>query len=299
MNLYATGFNAWHQLDFGDSGDSNEPDDISTFQPVLQDHTIKRPHAALSYTLVETSSGWREAGTSMEPDRLKSKLLSSTAAVAGNGKLIEYDGNGTIHEYASMPHHLASGDPRKFSGIGPIVQLAAYETGFVALSEDGHVWTWGDERYGACLGREISEANPAEKPGLVEELEDLPTGKITRIAAAGYIVLALTEGRDLYAWGGHPGRRAILEELSSQPTPILVEDHDIVDCGIGDAHIIVLTSNGEVFVIGDNTNGQLGLRTPSGSIWNRLPSGMWKGQSVVGVEAGPRNSFVLTQYTGP
>jgi alpha-tubulin suppressor-like RCC1 family protein len=37
-----------------------------------------------------------------------------------------------------------------------IIQLVAYETGFVALSRDGKVWTWGDERYASTLGREIT-----------------------------------------------------------------------------------------------------------------------------------------------
>lgn len=35
----------------------------------------------------------------------------------------------------------------------PVRQLLAYETGFVALTADGKVYTWGDERYSLCLGR--------------------------------------------------------------------------------------------------------------------------------------------------
>lgn len=35
-------------------------------------------------------------------------------------------------------------------------QIAANKTTFTALSKAGKVWTWGDGRYEACLGREIS-----------------------------------------------------------------------------------------------------------------------------------------------
>lgn len=39
-----------------------------------------------------------------------------------------------------------------------IIQLVAYETGFAVLSARGDVLTWGDERYSACLGREVTDA---------------------------------------------------------------------------------------------------------------------------------------------
>lgn len=34
----------------------------------------------------------------------------------------------------------------------PVKQLAAYDTGFAALLEDGSVWVNGDERFPNCLG---------------------------------------------------------------------------------------------------------------------------------------------------
>ncbi len=90
-------------------------------------------------------------------------------------------------------------------------------------------------------------------------LEDLPTGPISKIAAGGYVLAALTSGRDLYYWGCYPGRPAMLNDVSADPTPAEVEDKDIVDVGVGDLHMIVLTADGQVFVIGDNGNGQIAL----------------------------------------
>lgn len=126
-------------------------------------------------------------------------------------------------------------------------------------------------------------------------LEGLPTGRIVKLAAGGHIVAALTSGHDLYAWGGHPGRPALLEGISGQPSPVLVEEHDILDVGVGDAHLVALTTDGQVFVIGDNGSGQLGLDVESAACWTRVDVGLGEDRRVAGVDAGPKNSFVMVK----
>jgi hypothetical protein len=44
-----------------------------------------------------------------------------------------------------------------FPGFSEVIQLVAYETGFAALDREGRVFTWGDERYPMCLGREVTD----------------------------------------------------------------------------------------------------------------------------------------------
>ncbi|RYP68015.1 hypothetical protein DL771_006938 [Monosporascus sp. 5C6A] len=262
MELYATGFNAWRQLEFNDlSGPSQEPDDIQSFRSVLKDRSvIDRPYAFLACTFV-----WHEE------EKLVKEYSSLSLAEIGQAQ-------------ASYP------------GLDGIVQLVAYETGFAALSMQGDVMTWGDERYAASLGREVTQESPAEYPGAVRELEELPTGKIKKIVAGGYVLLGLTEGNDLYAWGGHPGRPALIEGISGSPTPVIVEEHDVTDCALGESHMIILTEGGDVYVIGDNTNGQLGLPVRKTTSWTKAAIPLTAGQSVVAVVAGPRSSFILTKY---
>ncbi|KAL7624012.1 hypothetical protein AAE478_005569 [Parahypoxylon ruwenzoriense] len=319
MELLAAGFNAWHQLQFDNKEDtSDEPDDITSFRSVLKDDTIGHPCALLSCTFVKTASGIRRAGFVEDiPERIKDKLLSSTAAIAGNGIIaggpipfvsfswyilltegLEYDGHDSIYQYPSRPIAHA-GEPQKFSGMGRIIQLVAYETGFYLPWETGDAFEVGLNHL-----RPIKEwptvyknnNSPAEKPGPAEELQDLPTGKITKISAAGYLILALTEGHDLYAWGGHPGRRALIDDLSSSPVPVVVEECDIADCGVGESHIIILSTEGDVYVIGDNANGQLGLPVNEVVAWTKVPLHLGVGQAVLGVGAGRRTSFILTKY---
>lgn len=130
----------------------------------------------------------------------------------------------------------------------------------------------------------------------MEDLEDLPTGKIKKIAAGGYTVLALTEGYDLYAWGGHPARLPILKTISGSPSPVDVEENDILDFSVGGAHIVVLSTGGDVYIIGDNTNGQLGLPSERAARWEKVPLSA-RGEAIVSVKAGQRSSFIVTKNT--
>ncbi|KAI0973138.1 regulator of chromosome condensation 1/beta-lactamase-inhibitor protein II [Xylaria arbuscula] len=297
MHLYAAGFNAWRQLEFLPVGNTaDEPDDIMSFQKVLSDKFIEVQYAALTYTIANTSTGLRYAGFIDEGFgyELEQKLLSSTAAVAGNGLIAVYDGDSRIIQCTSQVGSTEA-QRKTFSGMSDIIQLVAYETGFVALSLDGKVWTWGDERYSATLGREVTISSPAESPSLVEDLEDLPSGKIKKLAAAGYTVLALTEGHDLYAWGGHPAHQPVLDSISANPSPVDVEEHDILDFSVGEAHMIVLTMSGDVYTIGDNADSQLGLPLQKTAKWEQVPLSL-REEAIVGVEAGQRSSFIVTKH---
>ena len=166
--------------------------------------------------------------------------------------------------------------------------------------------------------------SPAGRPSPVPDLRDLPTGRIRRIAAGGYAVLALTEGHDMYAWGGGSiggGRSSPLFAgsggISGVPAPVVVvamdaepgservqqeEVEDVVDCAAGDAHVVVLTGQGHVYVAGDNGNGQLGLagdkakaNAKAVASWTRVALPPETG-AVVAVAAGPRSSFIVTRH---
>ncbi|KAK5661480.1 hypothetical protein OQA88_11384 [Cercophora sp. LCS_1] len=185
-------------------------------------------------------------------------------------------------------------------------QLVAYDAGFAALTADGEVYAWGDERYAACLGRDLTDGvDPASSPGLVTDLLDLPTGPIVKLSAGGYVLAALTAGKDLYVWG-HAGRAAVAGlsglDVTDVPTPVLIEEHDIADMAVGEAHLIVLTMTGEVYVIGSNGNGQLGLGldVKEAESWTKVSiAGREEGNMIMGVAAGPRNSFLTVQHPIP
>ncbi|KAM0554778.1 hypothetical protein ACHAPJ_006850 [Fusarium lateritium] len=188
----------------------------------------------------------------------------------------------------------------------PVLQIVAYDSGFVILLEDGSVLTCGDPRFRDCLGREVDESSPAHIPSLVPDLADLgePTKKV---AAGGYTVAALTESGGAYLWGmespGSYGRHNAFTDLDAIPNYVEIDgDKDVQDIAVGESHAIALTTDGCVYVIGDNTNGQIGLgrdtRNPAKS-WSQIdfkPSAGWE---IVAVEAGPKSSFIVTAKANP
>ncbi|KAM7208448.1 E3 ubiquitin-protein ligase HERC2 [Naviculisporaceae sp. PSN 640] len=332
MELFATGFNAWNQLffDHGQEGShgSPEPEDIRSFTSVLRDERIEQVDAFLSYTRVYN----KPTRTITQYPSLQHLLFEKDHESKSSWSFtLPFDGDNT----------------RTDKGPTTIIQLVSYETGFAALSSTGTVFTWGDERYSACLGREVTDETPATHPYPVTALEALPTGKITKIAAGGTILAALTEGDDLYAWGqpprAEPFRTApvppksshqdrgpdpspihefkdeettarqeeeekekgeaepstpFFTTLTSDPTPVDINNwSDIADIAIGDRHLLALTTEGEVFAIGDNINGQLGLPEVKHStdIWTKVDINTSEGAVITGVVAGPRNSFVIVR----
>lgn len=201
----------------------------------------------------------------------------------------------TLHQHPSTHALLTNTPSHTFPNHPTSTQLVAHATGFAALSPTGEVFTWGDERYTACLGRAATATSPAENPSPVTDLSELPTGPITKLAAGGYLLAALTAGNDLYCWG-HAGRSAVLDDLTDTPSPVVVDEQDILDVAVGEAHMLVLTTDRQVYVVGDNANGQLGLPGVSAAkTWTRIDLGsvLAPGEIITGVAAGPRNSFLI------
>ncbi|CAN8103595.1 unnamed protein product [Discula destructiva] len=297
VELYASGFNAWNQLSFGHHDDwtGGNVDDFRHFTCILRSDAITQVQALLSYTILKCNGITRLAGCCTKIHavlRSQDPTQELSLAEASNESVATIDRAGAIHQFSTF-HDLANGKQgQTFPDLPACAQVIAYETGFAALTSRGSVYTWGDERYGACLGREISEDDPAGKPGLVTALQDLPTGPIAKIAAGGYMLAALTTGNDLYLWGGHPGRKTVPVDVMDEPAPVVIEELDIADIAIGEAHLIALTTDGKVFVIGDNGNGQLGLPIESTDSWKQVDLNLQEDRQAIGVAAGPRNSFI-------
>ncbi|KAH7040108.1 regulator of chromosome condensation 1/beta-lactamase-inhibitor protein II [Microdochium trichocladiopsis] len=272
--------------------------------------------------LVLTSDGVQSAGFPSPFSKdgpLTRQLLTHQLAIAGNEKVAVISAPDTVLQYPTLAALEAGSPPEQVFTIPKtsaaagstslskpsILKVVAYQTGFALLSagaidSNSRVYTWGDERYSACLGRQVTGSTPADQPGLVEDLVDLPTGPIRKIAAGGYILLAVTEGNDLYAWGGHPGWSTLIHEISETPMAVDIDGQDIVDCGVGDQHAIALTSNGRLYVTGDNTNGQLGIpRAKKIQSWEEVSLSLREHGTITGVRAGGRTSFILVKSSTP
>lgn len=126
------------------------------------------------------------------------------------------------------------------------------------------------------------------------QLED-PAHHIT---ACGYTVGAVTQSHSVYVWGRQAPSRSKEPSLFADlfPFPSYIEiagGKDIVDFALGEVHAIALTTEGEVYVIGNNESGQLGLDIEDSRTWLKSDFVPPDNCVIVGVAAGPRTSFIL------
>ncbi|RDW62775.1 hypothetical protein BP5796_11077 [Coleophoma crateriformis] len=218
-------------------------------------------------------------------------------ALAGNDKIVSYE-NGTLKQYDSMQAYLSK-DSVEIGACKDVISLVANQTSFTALTSNGEVWTWGDARYEACLGREVCDESPPAKPHLVEDLLDLPSGPIVKISSGGYATAAVTEAHDLYVWGGRTGQSKLVEGLSGQPIPIDLDGRDFLDVAVGNDHMVALTTDHELFVVGAGGNGQLGTYLDKLEDWKEVKLNLGHGRRMTGIYAGYKTTFVLVEGPGP
>ncbi|KAG5983696.1 hypothetical protein E4U55_007445 [Claviceps digitariae] len=323
MALYAAGFNAWNQLQFGKDSSDGEAQDIFTFSKVLTDEALQSPRAGLHYTLVRGKSGHHVAGTGFAMGNATDLLdhIDSTF-VAGNGLTLtiqpgdetpaeiqkagtEAPCQGYIVKYESYEDCKAGRRPVVLPWKRPVREVAAYEAGFVVLFQDGTVATLGDARYQECLARDVPQESAADNSlELVPDLLSLED-PVKHISANGYVLAALTESGSVYIWGrksrGTHGQGAdYFKELGAIPNYYEVGGGlDVQEFALGESHAIALTTDGDIYVIGANRNGQLGLGQSRDCVvqeWTRIKLNLPTGHRVVGVAAGPRSSFIVTAH---
>ena len=179
-----------------------------------------------------------------------------------------------------------------------ITCLVSTAVSFAALTNEGTVLSWGSALHPHLLARRPTKDAPEEVPCPIPFLEGL---QIRKIAAGGWISIAISQFDDLYIWGGQPGvdtsrHISCLPDWRGGEDVKLVDiddQADILDAAVGDGHAIALTKKGEVWVTGEGYEGQLGLGTDYQGFeqgWTRAHG--WGDKTVLAVEAGGFNSFV-------
>ena len=155
---------------------------------------------------------------------------------------------------------------------GPVTAIATGFNHSLALTSTGQLYAFGDNRYGqlgSANDNGIAAANPT--PTLVT----LPGagGPVTEISAGGAHSLALTSTGQLYAFGlntgGQLGSTANNGNENANPTPTLVAlpgaTGGVSAISAGAAHSLALTSTGQLYAFGLNTDGQLGTTANNGN----------------------------------
>lgn len=155
--------------------------------------------------------------------------------------------------------------------LSQIIQVAATADSSYFLTFDGKLYVCGDNSNGE-LGLDAN----IEYQQTLSQVELKDGKKIVDIKAGFHHALCLTETGDVYTWGDNNyGQLASLSSSTPTPTPTLVwsttkTKKPIVQIAAGANHTLLLTNECELWVCGDNSEGQLGLGVDSKAYYDRF-----------------------------
>ena len=144
--------------------------------------------------------------------------------------------------------------------LPPIKQIACGSNFSCCVSTTGDIYTFGRSDWGQLGHGDFESYNYPKKVSSLNNADYIEIG--------GSHVICKTFGGDFYCWGNNQyGQLGIGMDISPMqkfcfPYKCGKWPKNIVEVKSGDFHILVLTSNREVYSCGDNSYGQLGRNIP-------------------------------------
>lgn len=142
---------------------------------------------------------------------------------------------------------------------GKIRDIIIGQNFIIALKEDGQLVSWGEDKVG-CLGLGSENVNVPD-PKKIFFPSDFK-GKVVDVQYGRHHVLALTSAGKVYAWGDNNKGQLGLSDQQSRYEPVAVEGlrtKTVIQVLALDHMSYALTSDGNVYAWGDNTDGCLAL----------------------------------------
>lgn len=163
----------------------------------------------------------------------------------------------------------------------------------LALDINGDIWAWGDNTYGQFSQGTTNGYSP--QPHIVYDNGQwgLSSSNTKKISAGKYHALALKNNGDVYGWGRNSDDHCISSSDTfsySLVTQIKGLPKNIVGIEAGDRCSFFLTSDGHVYAMGNNSNGQLG----DGTNITRSTPVLLDVENVVDIESNEGTTLFLT-----
>lgn len=209
----------------------------------------------------------------------------------------------------TVPELLRDKNPEEVKGLPTGVVIKDVAAGFnfsMALTEEGHVYAWGENGRGQ-LGRKIDDQMRGAEAGRVRMFVNANTelgselSNVAAIAAGNNYSIALTRSGKVLAWGASDNGQlgnTFLQACNCRGLAAEVPgfERPVIKIAAGGSHGLAIEEGGIVKSWGSNGNGQLGLGNdtvgmPANSKVPLLVSQL--GNGVTSIAAGDAHSLAL------
>lgn len=186
-------------------------------------------------------------------------------------------------------------EPTLNSYLDPVESVALGGLHSAAVTAQGKLFTWGYGGFGA-LGHSVYHRELIPK-----QVRKHWEGKIVYLATSGAHTAAICDSGELYTWGRDEGEGRLGlgseggpdEGALGSPTRVKELPVPIAAVSCGGFFTLALTSEGQVWSWGGNSNFELGRGT-SGSDWRPRPIPGLEGVRIVQIATGGFHSLALT-----
>ena len=268
--VYGWGNNIFGDLGIGTPDDNTGPDTCGPFQPC-------------SWTPVQMSLPPGVSGAAIAAGQDMSYAVGSDGNLYASGENeVGQLGDGintgpdVCTQPLGLPNEPCSTVPVRIalpSGVMPTAIAAGYESGY-AIGSDSHLYAWGANSNGE-LGD--GTTTNADTPVQVS----LPSGvTATAVASGNSTAYAIGSNGKLYAWGANANGELGDDATSSSDTPVQVSlPTGVTATAIAGGYYsgYAIGSDGKLYSWGENTYGELGDGTTTGSdtpVLVSLPTGV-------------------------
>lgn len=265
-------------------------------------------HNGNGRTGVGTTSGFTPIAGSINTTNLVGKNITQISAGEIHSLILADDG--TVLSFGdNLYHETGQGTDSGFTLVAtPIIatnlggkritQIAADWSQSLLLSDDGTVFSYGWNGYGATGHNTFAGDTPIATP---INTSNLGGRKIKQVAAGGEHALLLADDGSVFSFGsneyGETGLGTAVGEISIA-TPIIntnLGGRRIAQVATGTDHSLLLAEDGTVFSFGHNEYGRTGLNTNSGNtlIATPIDTSLLGGKKITSVVAGGLHSLLL------
>ncbi len=252
-----------------------------------------------TYTLTAVATNNAGVTTTSGPVTIQVSTASSTQVAANYYHSLAIKPDGTVKGWGDNTYGevgdgtlVSRTNPVSVSGLTGIKMVAAGSAHSLALTTNGNVYAWGQNNFGQLAGPypTYGAAYLATPNEVI--MNGGPLSNVVYIAGGGANSYAVKSDGTVWAWGyDQYGQLGSGYSGGYRPVPMAASGlSNVTMVAAGTYHVLALTTNGNVYAWGNNSNGQLGNGTNTQANSPILVTNL---SNIVAISAGNSTSYAL------